>query len=202
MTTIIDNAIDPQLCWGAFANFPALTWDGWHHYSDQNAEKYGQKADVQIPDIYNACLLQMIQRANQVVGSNCFPDLSLYGAGLHRIETNGYLHRHLDASLHARHGWKREWSVILYFNPTYELSDGGRFGMTFSLDSECKDVETAWHEPIFNRMTMFRTHERARHEVEKYVGSQPRLSLALFYFSLDEPRRPLRHQAQFDTIES
>ena len=89
MTTIIDNAIDSQLCWGAFANFPALTWDGWHHYSDQNAEKYGQKADVQIPDIYSACLLQMVERANQVVGPNCFPDLSLYGAGLHRIEFLG-----------------------------------------------------------------------------------------------------------------
>lgn len=200
MTTIIDNAIDSQLCWSAYANFPSLSWDGWHHYSDEHAEKYGQKDSAQIPDAYTACLLQMIDRANQVVGPNCFPDLSLYGAGLHRMEQGGFLRRHLDASLHAIHGWKREWSVILYLNPTWEESDAGKFGMTFSLDPECKDAEAVWHQPIFNRMTMFRTHERSRHEVEQYKGIAPRLSLALFYFSLDEPRKPLRHKAQFDPV--
>tara|TARA_R100001163_G_C5047098_1_gene184293 strand:+ start:498 stop:1094 length:597 start_codon:yes stop_codon:yes gene_type:complete len=196
----IDNAIDPRLCWAAIAEFPKLDWDGWHYYNDQDAKKYGQKENVELPKVFDKCIDMMIKRCSTIVGSNCFPDLSLYGAGVHRIETEGYLRRHLDASLHARTGWKREWSVILYLNPSWEATDGGRFGMTSSLDENCDASQTKWTEPVFNRMTIFQTHEKNRHQVEQYRGVHPRLSLALFYFSLDEPRQPLRHKAQFDPV--
>lgn len=198
MTTIIDNAIDTVLAQTAHAEFPTLEWEHWHHYSDAIAEKRGQTPNAPLPKVFRDCIDAMVKRCKGITRDNCFPDHSLYGGGLHRIEQGGFLERHLDASLHAVHGWKREYSVILYLNPQWEPSDAGRFGMTHSLDPLCTSQETEWIAPRFNRMTIFRTHEAARHQVEQYRGTHARKSLALFFFSLDEPQRPLRTTAQFD----
>ena len=190
MVMIIDNAVQRGIANAAAVHFPQPDWEGWHKYDDPNARKYGQAEGVKVGPLYQNLMWQMVTRVGDMVGPNCFPDFTLYGAGFHRMERGGYLKPHLDSAMHKVTGWKREWSATLFLSPEWQDAMGGHL----LLD---KPNTTEIISPLFNRLVLFRCTESAKHEVTEILGDVPRLSFALFYFSLDEPNDPTRTQARF-----
>lgn len=171
---IIDNAIKPSILRAAWADWPDASWKGWHPYRDKSALKYATRDAQSIPRSVWPALFAMANVVDPIANSvEAFPDWDLMGSGMHVLPPGGYLSRHLDANVMRRTGWRREFSCVLFANPTWQESWGG----AFKLDG---------HDPIypqFNRLVVFACTDEAWHEVEQVVGGVPRCSLSLFFWS-------------------
>tara|TARA_R110000751_G_scaffold2140_2_gene11384 strand:+ start:5316 stop:5891 length:576 start_codon:yes stop_codon:yes gene_type:complete len=185
---IVDNAIPASIALSAAVDFPDLSWDGWHFYDDVNACKRGMKDGADFPSPSLAvCLREMAMACGNHIRGGCFADFSLFGAGLHRMDEGGFLKPHLDASMHRLKGWRREYSATLFLSPSWSVGAGGELSFTDQLIL-----------PVFNRLVLFRCTDQAFHEVKKVASAEPRLSLALFFYSLREPSDITRTKAKFD----
>ena len=183
---VIENAINPHLLRAAWATWPDASWRGWHRYSGRDAEKYGTKSHHDITAAANACLMQMVSAVREHVIDEAFPDLDLHGAGMHMIPTDGHLAKHLDSSVMASTGWKREYSCVLGVNPIWEADWGGEFVM----NGEAVAAR-------FNQLILFRTTEGSFHEVRRVQGPESRCTLAIFFWSRAAVGSNPRTQAQF-----
>lgn len=185
---IIQDAINHSLLHAVHATWPDVNWNGWHHYSGQDAEKYGTRSARDLSPLVTSCLYQMVEVASQYVEFGCFPDMELHGAGMHMLCPGGYLRKHLDSSVMESTGWKREYSCVLGVNPVWREQWGGRFVLDHTPSV-----------PLFNQMVIFRTTENAYHWVEEVIGPEPRCTLAVFFWSKREPADPSRTSARFTT---
>ena len=185
---VIENAIDTRLLETVSDLFPSEDWEGWHHYSDKDAEKFGSKPKVSLPECVITALNSVYLQAAPYVNRGCFPDFELHGAGLHKLEPGGYLRPHIDSSIHPKTGWKREYSCVLFCNKNWERKDGGCFGISNDIGE---------HLPTWNKLILFRTTEESVHWVSKITGNESRKSLALFFWSHEEPIDPTRDKAKF-----
>lgn len=186
---VIKNAIDPSLLRALYASWPKQDWRGWHRYKGKDANKYGSRAAGELPSIVMPCVLQMIDAITDTVDMPpyCFPDLELYGAGLHMLPPRGYLRKHLDSSYMESTGWKREYSCVLGVNPDWDSDiDGG----DFVLNDQRVPLE-------FNQLVIFRTNDESFHEVLDVTGDVYRKTLCVFYWSEKEVSWPIRHKARF-----
>ncbi len=191
---IYDDAIPLTIAKQAYVKFPNASWNQYHFYNDGNASKYGQQegADWGDDKILWAEVASRIDARIANLARQCFADYTFYGSGLHYMPQGSFLRRHLDASCHAKTGWKREYSATLFLNPHYAHGDGGVFTLHDDLTDTTQEVE-----PIFNRLILFRCNEFSSHSVSKVFSDYPRLSFSMFFFSEDEPVHPIRHKAKF-----
>lgn len=191
MIKIIDDAIEPNQLVAAVKQFPETDWQGYHHYSDNDSEKYGSKPKPDLPVECLNAINQLHRKCECVIKPPHFADLDLFGSGLHRMEPGGYLRRHLDSSVHRLRGWERTYSCVLFGNKC----GGG------ALHVETGTGEVCNVEPRFNRLVIFRTNETSWHWVDSVTGPFPRLSLSLFYYRSSKPADPTRIQARFAGFE-
>jgi hypothetical protein len=179
---IIDDAVPPELLRAAIAEFPGPDWRHWHKYADGNAVKYGTRDRLRIPpacwEVLRSLFALPIEELTGISGT--FPDVELYGAGLHLIPAGGHLGMHLDSDHHPITGWKREFSGVLFL----EENVGGELVLG----------ETNI-EPRFNRLAMFRCTDQSWHG----VPNPPRFdrkTLSVFWWSQNESDR-IRPAARF-----
>lgn len=184
---LIDNVVNSGLLRYVYETWPDQTWRGWHHYSDNVSEKYGSKSLRDLSSPVKECLYQMIDKIDfEAKYNDCFPDLELYGSGMHMLTPEGFLKRHLDASQMEATGWKREYSCVLFANPEWKKEWGG----DFNLEPSYKVF------PKFNTLCIFKTTEDSWHWINKVTGPIPRCTLSLFYWS-KQPINNIRTKAQF-----
>lgn len=182
---VIDGAFDPELVRKAAAEWPNDRAP-WVEYST----KYEQKTALhQWEFIPPACASLLRQMADLPVprwlGIEATPDLSLYGAGLHAMEPGDKLGIHLDADRHKLLGTQRLANAILF------LSDWRpEWGGCLVLHTSRPPLRIA---PAFNRLVVFGTDDRSRHEVERVLSdNMTRKTLALYWWgpAQGESKRP------------
>lgn len=188
---VIPNAVNRFDLNAVWSSWPDASWRGWHKYSGRDSVKYGTKSRFDIPAAALRAIEQMVDAVYLRIGTpgvkgNVFPDYELWGAGLHMIPPGGHLARHLDSAVMESTGWRREYSCVLSANPRWSDKWGGEFVL--------RDEVVL---PEFNQLVLFETTEDSYHEVRKVVGPEPRCTLAVFFWSTDQPEDMTRTSARF-----
>lgn len=156
----------PGLCLAAATEWPDNKWPHWHLYSYADSQKYASKDASRLTP---ACKVLINLLAGQSIApADTFPDLSLHGAGMHMIETGGYLKRHTDGERHPTTGWFRRFNAIVFLSDC----DGG-------------ELVIDGHDPVRPRFGQVVGFESSvPHEVLPVTGGV-RKTLSLFWWSLD-----------------
>jgi Rps23 Pro-64 3,4-dihydroxylase Tpa1-like proline 4-hydroxylase len=110
-------------------------------------------------------------------------DLSLAGAGVHRIHNDGYLAIHTDFNTytHPQHGkLDRRINILIYLNPIWEEEFKGHLWL-------CNDKEPIQKiSPILNRCVVFNTTSKSFHghpERVRLPDGICRESIACYYYT-------------------
>jgi Rps23 Pro-64 3,4-dihydroxylase Tpa1-like proline 4-hydroxylase len=121
---------------------------------------------------------------------NLIADPNYVGGGAHKIMSGGKLSVHTDFALHP---WERRLyrrlNLLLYLNKEWQASWGGSLQL---FDFESKK-QTHDFQPLFNRAIIFNTTTVALHGHPgelRCPDDRFRLSLALYYFTVEEPEAP------------
>lgn len=124
------------------------------------------------------------------------PDPYYKGAGIHRTNNGGYLGVHADFNFHKQMYLERRLNVLIYLNPDWKPEYGGSFEVW------TKDMKTqvAQFPPIMNRMCCFSTSSDSYHgnpEPVNHPDGQPRLSIALYYYTATWSEDRVAHSTLF-----
>ena len=114
--------------------------------------------------------------------SGLIPDPYFIGAGIHRVANGGHLDIHADFNLHKPMMLERRLNVLIYLNPDWRPEWGGSFEIW---DKQMTRKEASF-TPVFNRMVCFSTASDTFHgnpEVVNHPTGEPRLSIALYYYT-------------------
>ena len=108
------------------------------------------------------------------------------GAGVHRIESGGFLDIHADFNVNWQNGLYRRLNLLIYLNPDWQPQWGG------DLEIWDKDMTRCCRciEPIMNRAVLMRITDDAYHGHPRPLATprdRSRLSLALYYYTTDRP---------------
>jgi Rps23 Pro-64 3,4-dihydroxylase Tpa1-like proline 4-hydroxylase len=128
---------------------------------------------------------EMITFVEKVTGiKDLLPDPLFYGGGIHRTSKGGRLGIHADFNIHPIHQTHRRVNVLLYLNENWKTEYNGELELWDKDISRCaKKIP-----PIFNRVVIFRITDDAYHgHPVPWEGDDPRLSIALYYYSKDRP---------------
>ena len=128
---------------------------------------------------------EMINFVQKVTGiKDLLPDPLFYGGGIHRTTKGGRLGIHADFNIHPIHQTHRRVNMLLYLNDNWKSEYNGELEL-WSKDMSSCDKKIS---PIFNRVVIFRITDDAFHgHPIRWEGDEPRLSIALYYYSKDRP---------------
>lgn len=127
---------------------------------------------------------------------NLIPDPYFLGGGIHRTNNGGYLGIHADFNHHKRMNLERRLNVLIYLNPDWKEEYGGSFEVWTDDMSE----KMASYVPIMNRMCCFSTSSTSMHgnpEPINHPDGQPRLSIALYYYTATWDESRVAHSTLF-----
>ncbi len=124
------------------------------------------------------------------------PDPYYKGAGIHRTNNGGFLGVHADFNFHKQMYLERRLNVLIYLNPDWKPEYGGAFEVW------TKDMKTqvAQFPPVMNRMCCFSTSSDSYHgnpEPVNHPDGQPRLSIALYYYTATWSEDRVAHSTLF-----
>lgn len=112
-------------------------------------------------------------------------DLSLLGAGIHRILKGGYLKLHTDFNTYRSktHGnLDRRINLLIYMNPEWKEEYNGQLCLCDKDNSIC----VAKIAPILNRCVIFNTSSKSIHghpDILKAPKNVSRQSIAVYYYT-------------------
>lgn len=196
---VIDNFIEDQNClekvleefrtyahWG-YDNF-SLEHQVNKFFSPWCADNVADmpKTVVEILKFFNsAYFLHWLERLTGI--QNLIADDTFAGGGMHRIDTNGKLSVHADYSLHPHiPNLYRRLNLLLYLNKDWNPEWGGSLQLyDYKTKIMVHDIQ-----PIFNRAVIFSTTTDALHGHPHALAcpaDRQRLSLALYYFTVEPP---------------
>ena len=132
----------------------------------------------------------MIEFIEKVTGiDKLLPDESFFGGGIHRTLQGGHLSIHADFNIHPYTQKHRRVNMLLYLNEHWKSGDNGELEL-WEKDMSCCAKKIP---PIFNRAVIFRITDDAFHgHPLPWENPEPRLSLALYYYSTDRPESEKR----------
>lgn len=110
------------------------------------------------------------------------PDPYYKGGGIHRTNNGGYLGIHADFNHHKQMNLERRLNVLIYLNPGWKPEYGG----AFEVWTDNMEERVAAFPPVMNRMCCFSTSSTSMHgnpEPVNHPGGDPRLSIALYYYT-------------------
>ena len=125
----------------------------------------------------------MLQFLEEMTGiDKLIPDPYFQGAGIHRITTGGHLDIHADFNHHKKMNVERRLNMLIYLNPDWREEWGG----AFEIWDKAMTRKEASFVPLYNRMVCFSTGSDTFHgnpEPVAHPGGEPRLSIALYYYT-------------------
>lgn len=104
------------------------------------------------------------------------------GGGIHRVGNGGHLDIHADFNHVKKLNLERRLNVLIYLNKEWKSEYGGQFEIWDRLMS----TRMKSFEPLFNRCVVFTTDSNSYHgnpTPVNHPGGQPRLSMALYYYT-------------------
>jgi 2OG-Fe(II) oxygenase superfamily len=112
-------------------------------------------------------------------------DPAFRGGGMHLTDSSGRLDVHVDFNYHAEDQLFRRLNILVYLNPKWEESWGGR------IELWDKDVTRCAHSfsPVLNRCVVFETSEISYHGVTPITCPKgvTRKSFAAYYYTKEAP---------------
>ena len=188
---VIDNFLSRKLATDAMCSFPAITDPCWEHSNDTGIEVKSRttwRSEFDSPEN----IVDVIRIANSSVilqaMSELFdipklmPDPYFSGGGLNLSEKNGHLDVHVDGNYHDASGLNRRMNLLIYFNPNWNETWGGEFGMY--TDEGSTLVRSV--PPLFNRCVIFDSHDKSFHGLPNPINfpiGDPRRSIILYYYT-------------------
>lgn len=175
---VVDNLLPKSLVRAAEAEWPIENWPWWMQYNSVDSVKRASRCRDEIPFSCQLLLnkLAELDIHEYIGGTYSFPDLTLYGAGLHEISPKGFLSRHLDSTHHPITKWKRIASVVLFINSEWKEDWGGELKL--------------WNGervlPKQGRVIIMATTDTSFHEVLPVTGPEARKTLAMFWWNIDK----------------
>ncbi|MEM1159304.1 MAG: 2OG-Fe(II) oxygenase [Pseudomonadota bacterium] len=124
------------------------------------------------------------------------PDPYYLGAGIHRTNTGGYLGIHADFNYHTQMNLERRLNVLIYLNDDWQPDFGG----SFEVWTEDMKERIAAYTPVMNRMCCFSTSSTSMHgnpDPVQHPGGDPRLSIALYYYTATWTASHIPHSTLF-----
>lgn len=190
---VLDDFLPKRMAQRAMDAFPDSNDSVWEWVNEPGIEVKARstwKSEFDIPDdivdvirIMNSALL--LQTMSDVLGiPKLMPDPYFSGGGLNMSECGGHLDVHVDGNYHDASGMNRRVNMLLYFNPNWQPSWGGEFGI-YEDDGEKLVKEIA---PTFNRCVIFDTHDKSYHGLPNPIAfpeNEPRKSIILYYYTVD-----------------
>jgi Rps23 Pro-64 3,4-dihydroxylase Tpa1-like proline 4-hydroxylase len=110
------------------------------------------------------------------------PDPYFAGGGIHVVGNGGHLDIHADFNHHAALNLERRVNMLIYLNKDWKEEYGG----SFEVWNEDMTAKVEGFVPQFNRMCIFNTSSTSWHgnpEPVKHPEGQPRMSIALYYYT-------------------
>ncbi len=202
---VLDDVFDSNHLTEVYNEVCSLSEDNWIARLNKSAvetdnkfflrKKAHNKLDIMPEKTRNLiewlCSKEMITFVEDVTGIyGLQSDLSLYGAGLHKIQEGGRLSIHADFNSHPRHQHlQRRVNLILYLNKEWLPDYNGEFELWSGDMNECvKKVP-----PIFNRMLLFRNTETSFHgHPAPWMSTTPRYSIAIYYYTVGRPEQEMK----------
>lgn len=187
--SVADNFLPAGLVTAAAMEWPGCIWPHWYKYQDDSYQRTTSRCTFEeLPPALKLCLAEMAKVSLEDDKCDIWPDLSLYGAGLHEIPAGSQLPIHRDADRHATRPWSRRYSMSLYLTPKWEEEHGGHLRIFPDLEisdgalrSEFFNADSMLISPTFNRLVTRKHTDKAWHEVTKTMIT--RRSLSLFWYS-------------------
>jgi len=116
---------------------------------------------------------------------NLLADPQLRGGGMHLTNTTGRLDVHVDFNYIEEHQLHRRLNILIYFNPGWEESWGGRIELWEQDARECRQS----FSPTLNRCVIFETTDISFHGVTPVTcpTNEFRRSFAAYYYTREPP---------------
>jgi len=189
----IDNLIADELLEKVIKEFPRpdskrwklLESEGTSHRKliTKNAEKLGPYTKHLVGRLSSPYFLQFMEELTGIEG--LIPDPYLDAAGLHQIQSGGFLEVHVDFYRHKKLKLYRRLNLLLYMNKDWKEEYGGH------LELWNKDLQKrAEYLPIWNRMLVSIIAPHAYHGFPNPIQcpeDTTRKSLAIWYYTSDLP---------------
>lgn len=124
------------------------------------------------------------------------PDPYFAGGGIHVVANGGHLDIHADFNHNSILNLERRLNVLIYLNKGWKAEYGG----SFEIWNETMTAKVRSFVPEFNRMVCFNTGSNTWHgnpEPVNHPNGQPRMSLALYYYTATWDRSRKSHTTLF-----
>jgi hypothetical protein len=112
------------------------------------------------------------------------------GGGTHENRNGMSLDPHVDFNFHPSERWHRRLNLIVYLNPLWDDTWGGKLELFDDPGKDASPVRSI--APAFNRCVIFETSERSWHAFDQ-IRLPPehaditRRSIALYFYTKDRP---------------
>jgi Rps23 Pro-64 3,4-dihydroxylase Tpa1-like proline 4-hydroxylase len=189
---VIDGLFDEWILNTVLAEFPDSKDRNWALRDIPEEIKLQSNDERDIP-VFTRALLYALNSASflmfleELTGiKNLIGDPHYEGGGLHQILSGGKLAIHADFNMHLRYRLYRRLNVLIYLNKNWDEAYGGHFELWDRTMNKMEEKIS----PIFNRMVIFTTSRYSYHghpEPLSCPANVSRKSLALYYFTVDEP---------------
>lgn len=124
------------------------------------------------------------------------PDPYFAGGGIHMVANGGHLDIHADFNHNAILNLERRLNVLIYLNKDWKKEYGGSFEIW---NDDMTEMVSSF-VPEFNRMVCFNTGSTTWHGNPSTVNhpeGQPRMSMALYYYTATWDRSKKAHTTLF-----
>jgi Rps23 Pro-64 3,4-dihydroxylase Tpa1-like proline 4-hydroxylase len=189
---VIDDFLPAPVAQRCVDAFTATPTAAWKHKQGKTSIKSHCSDDEQLhPDlqalIYKlnaSAFMEFLERLTGIPA--LIPDPHLFGGGLHRISSGGFLNIHADFNVQERLALDRRLNLLLYLNPGWREEWGG------ALELWDRDMNGCVRRvlPVLNRCVVFATTDWAFHghpEPLSCPDDRTRSSVSMYYYSNGRP---------------
>jgi len=156
-----------------------------------DSSKFGPETQKLFEVLNGVDFLKELERVTGI--PNLIADPSLEGGGLHMITRGGFLKIHADFNWHLKMSKMRMINLLVYLNEDWNEEWGGHLELIGPPETLDTKVTIA---PLNNRAVLFNTTSDSWHghpEPLKCPENRQRKSIALYYYSADEPQPEVAH---------
>lgn len=200
--TVIDNLLNEDILQDILSDIHSLNnKDANQSFLKDNGCEYNKLGfNKNYPPLLNKLFVELnseqfikaIEKLTNIPNLIC-NDLSLKGAGIHRILNNGYLQFHTDFNTYYKNNVKRDKKIhldrrinlLLYMNPEWKDEYNGHLMLCDKDKKQCVKKIL----PILNRCVIFNTTNRSIHGHPNPLNVPPgieRNSIAIYYYTKND----------------
>jgi hypothetical protein len=190
---IIDNFLDIKTARKIEKEFPDYHSNVWYEYNNpleikrtcNNWYYFGQETYTLLSFLNSPEFIEQLKKITGI--QTLYPDIGLYGGGMHMTGRGGKLNIHLDYSIHPKLKLQRKLNLILYLTENWEYNwEGNLEFWSHNNQTNRPDQKIVTVNNIFNRAVLFDTTQNSWHGFPEPLicpENTYRKSLAVYYLT-------------------